>query len=158
MGATRVRPLRADEWRELREIRLAALLDAPDAFATRYAEAAARDDERWRTDAVERATFVAVEDGRIVGMASGWDDAGAAQLIQMFVRPEARGRGLADELVAAVVRWARERGFERLELGVTDGNLAAERVYARCGFVRVGEPIDRSGAGVAREARMALGL
>jgi RimJ/RimL family protein N-acetyltransferase len=157
MRAKRVRPLRPDEWRELREIRLAALLDAPDAFATRYAEAAARGEERWRTDAVERATFVAVEGDRIVGMASGWNDSGTARLIQMFVRPEARGRGLADELVAAVARWARELGFARLELGVVEGNVVAERAYARCGFVRVGDLVDR-GEGMAPEVRMALAL
>jgi GNAT superfamily N-acetyltransferase len=163
MRANRVRRLRADEWRELKEIRLAALLDAPDAFATRHAEAAARDDARWRADAArgagtEHATFVAVVDGRFVGMAGGWSDDGVARLIQMFVRPEARGTGVADELILAVAGWARDQGFARLELGVVEGNEAAERAYARCGFVRVGAPLDRSAAGLAPEVRMALAL
>jgi RimJ/RimL family protein N-acetyltransferase len=164
MSANRVRRLRADEWRELREIRLAALLDAPEAFATRYAEAAARDDARWRSDAArgagtESATFVAVDDGRLVGMAGGWSGDGTARLVQMFVRPEARGTGLAGELVAAVAAWARELGFGRLELGVVEGNDAAERAYARCGFVRVGEPAASAAHGPgAREVRMVLTL
>jgi RimJ/RimL family protein N-acetyltransferase len=163
MSANRVRRLRADEWRELREIRLAALHDAPEAFATRYAEAAARDDARWQSDALrgaqrESATFVAVADGRVVGMVGGWSDDGTARLIQMFVRPEARGAGLADELVAAVAAWARGLGFDRLELGVVEGNDAAERAYARCGFVRVGEPLDSPAHGPAREIRMVLAL
>jgi RimJ/RimL family protein N-acetyltransferase len=163
MGANRVRRLRADEWRELKEIRLAALDDAPDAFATRHAEAAERDDARWRDDALrgsgaQSPTFVAVDGQRLVGMVGGWSDGGVARLIQMFVRPEARGRGLTDELVAAVAGWAREQGFDRLELGVAEGNVAAERAYARCGFVRAGEPIDRSADGLAPELRMELAL
>jgi RimJ/RimL family protein N-acetyltransferase len=163
MGANRVRRLRADEWRELKEIRLAALLDAPDAFATRYDEAAARDDERWQADALRGTgpgspTFVAVVDGRLAGMVGGWSDDGAARLVQMFVRTEARGSGLADELVAAVAGWARAQGFDRLELGVVAGNVPAQRVYARSGFVQVGEPIDRSAVGLAPELRMELAL
>lgn len=163
MDANGVRRLRADEWRELKEVRLAALAAAPDAFATRRAEAAARDDARWQADALrgsglESPTFVAVRGDRLVGMASGWSDAGTARLVQMFVRPEARGSGLADALIAAVADWARAQGFDRLELGVVEGNMAALRAYARNGFVRVGEPIDRSAAGLAPEVRMELAL
>jgi RimJ/RimL family protein N-acetyltransferase len=163
MGANRVRRLRAGEWRALKEIRLAALQDAPDAFATRHGEASERDDARWQADAhrgsrVEGPTFVAVDGERFVGMVGGWRDGDRARLVQMFVRPEARGSGVADELISAVAAWAREEGFARLELGVVEGNAAAERAYARCGFVRVGEPIDRSAAGLAPEVRMELTL
>src|SRR6185437_10239571 len=76
MGANRVRRLRADEWRELKEIRLAAL-----------DEAAERDDARWRDDALrgsgaQSPTFVAVDGQRLVGMVGGWSDGGVARLIQ----------------------------------------------------------------------------
>ena len=76
----------------------------------------------------------------------------------LFVRPEARGAGLADDLVAAVAGWARRRGFAGLELGVVEGNAAAERVYSRCGFVREGDPLDRSDRELAPEVRMTLAL
>jgi GNAT superfamily N-acetyltransferase len=163
MGANRVRRLGAREWRPLKEIRLAALRDAPDAFATRHAEAAGREDPRWQADAlrgsgVESPTFVAVDGERFVGMVGGWRDGDTARLVQMFVRPESRGTGLAAELIAAVAEWARDQGFDRLELGIVEGNATAERAYLRCGFVRVGEPLDRSAAGLPPEVRMVLDL
>jgi RimJ/RimL family protein N-acetyltransferase len=56
----------------------------------------------------------------------------------MWVAPSARGRGLGRELAEAVVGWARDRGFERLRLGVTAEAPAALRLYERLGFVRTG--------------------
>jgi len=42
-----IRELRATEWQAYRTLRLRALVDAPDAFSTRYAQAAAQPDEYW---------------------------------------------------------------------------------------------------------------
>jgi RimJ/RimL family protein N-acetyltransferase len=50
-----------------------------------------------------------------------------------------------------------ENGFARVELGVAAGNTGAERLYARCGFVRNGERVERPAAGIC-ELRMALTL
>src|SRR6185437_6347184 len=78
MGANRVRRLRADEWRELKEIRLAALDDAPDAFATRHAEASERDDARWRADALRGSGAQSPTSSPWTeGVSSAWSAAGA---------------------------------------------------------------------------------
>jgi GNAT superfamily N-acetyltransferase len=128
-----------DEWRSYREVRLAALHDAPAAFWTTAAVAGALTEEEWRRRLADGACFVAVADGRAVGLAAGFDEAPeVAELISMWVEPSWRGRGVADQLVTAVTGWAAGEGFARVRLWVAVGNDAAERLYARHQFVKTG--------------------
>jgi ribosomal protein S18 acetylase RimI-like enzyme len=55
----------------------------------------------------------------------------------LYVRPAARGTGLAKELVRAAAEHAREQGAEVLELDVLEDNEGARRVYDRLGFATV---------------------
>ncbi len=55
----------------------------------------------------------------------------------MYVRPEARGTGVAGRLVEAVIDFARPR-VELIQLSVVMGNERARRLYARLGFVEYG--------------------
>ena len=55
----------------------------------------------------------------------------------MYVRPAARGTGLARQLVEAVLEYARER-VELVQLSVIAGNVAAQRLYGALGFVAYG--------------------
>ncbi|GAA1518006.1 GNAT family N-acetyltransferase [Kribbella lupini] len=57
-----------------------------------------------------------------------------AELVSMYVRPEARGGGVAGRLIDAFVAWARERGAARLEVSAYAANETAVRVYERHGF------------------------
>lgn len=50
------------------------------------------------------------------------------------VKPQARGTGVIDRLLQAVLGRGRERGFERAQLGVLLGNTPALRAYGRAGF------------------------
>ncbi len=71
-------------------IRLRALRDAPEAFATTFADAHARPIESWREQLESLATFVAVADDLDVGVARGarqQERPGAAGLISMWVAP-----------------------------------------------------------------------
>ena len=84
--------LSIDEGLRLRTIRLRALADAPDAFASTHAEVAARPPEIWPKQLQEIATFVAVHDGKDVGLVRCASDAhhqDTAWLISMWVAPEA---------------------------------------------------------------------
>lgn len=62
-----------------------------------------------------------------------------AQVQGVWVAPRWRGRGIATAAMAAVVRDAVRRVAPTVSLYVNDYNLAARRVYARCGFRQVGE-------------------
>jgi RimJ/RimL family protein N-acetyltransferase len=55
----------------------------------------------------------------------------------MYVRSPARGTGVAQRLVEAVIDYARPR-VELIQLSVVMGNEPARRLYARLGFVEYG--------------------
>jgi ribosomal protein S18 acetylase RimI-like enzyme len=57
----------------------------------------------------------------------------------MYVRPQARGRGVGGALVAAVIGWARARDAASVHLWVTETNKPARLLYERCGFTLTGE-------------------
>ena len=55
----------------------------------------------------------------------------------MATAPEARGRGVARRVLAALGRWAHERGAEQMYLQAAPGNLPALRLHERMGFVEL---------------------
>ncbi len=57
-----------------------------------------------------------------------------ARLTDLYVRPEARGHGLAEALVREVVARLAGEGVEALDLEVSASNGAARSVYGRWGF------------------------
>jgi len=62
-----------------------------------------------------------------------------ATLFGMYVPAARRNRGLGRRLVIEALADATDRPAARLvQLTVTDGNAAAEALYASCGFVRFG--------------------
>lgn len=140
-----VRTLGADDWRDWRALRLAALAEAPDAFGSRPADWRGDGDreERWRARLTGRWHNVVAElAGRPAGMASGFlPDSGPPELLSMWVAPFARGRGVGDALVASVVAWAQKQGRGALVLHVREASPAAIALYARHGFVDRG-PVD----------------
>jgi ribosomal protein S18 acetylase RimI-like enzyme len=141
MPDTKIERLFVGDEDRLRRIRLRALRDAPDAFETTFEAASGQPLESWRQQLETLATFVAVADGLDVGMVRGARQDGrheTADLISMWVAPEARHRSLGSALIVAVVGWARSEGFQRLVLEVTEGNTAALALYARAGFIPTG--------------------
>jgi ribosomal protein S18 acetylase RimI-like enzyme len=140
-----VRRARAADWEALRELRLRALADAPDAFASTLAEEAALPEQAWRQRAgggPASVNFVACEDGAYIGMAAIFavaDAPGRTHLVGMWVDPRQRRRGVARALVERAVRWARERQAGEVVLWVADHNVPARRLYERAGFRPTGE-------------------
>jgi ribosomal protein S18 acetylase RimI-like enzyme len=155
-----VRVLTPDRWPVWRQLRLAALEDAPLAFGSRLADWQAEGDRegRWRArlDIPGSHNLVALRDGEPVGMASGvpGPEEGVVELISMWVNPMARGRGVGDRLVEAVERWALHRRAAVVRLSVIPGNQHAIALYRRHGFVDTGELGDLMPDGVQRERVM----
>jgi len=135
-----IRRLAAADWAAFREIRLAALRDAPEAFGSTAADAEKLDEEEWRRRLERRAVFLAEVSRESVGLAAGidGDQPGEAELISMWVAPAWRGNGVGDRLVEAVLAWATGEGFRTVGLWVAKGNARAERLYARQGFDATG--------------------
>lgn len=132
--------LTADDWTVWRELRIAALTDAPDAFGSRLADWQGEGDreERWRGRLSIPGShhLAAVLDGKPVGMISGvpGPDRGVVKLISMWVSKDARGQGVGDHLLGAVEQRARRTGADALQLAVRPGNGNAIALYRRNGF------------------------
>jgi GNAT superfamily N-acetyltransferase len=137
------------DWRAWRDIRLLALRDAPDAFASTYAEQVALGGAYWRQRVADGGLFLAwiqevsppeASTVKPAGMAGGYQAApGTVELISMFVRPQARGYGVGEALIDAVIGWARERDATSVHLWVTETNKPARLLYERCGFSATAE-------------------
>jgi GNAT superfamily N-acetyltransferase len=158
-----VREVDVDEWELLRDVRLAALREAPYAFGSTYAREAPFTEEQWRGRLSSRSvTFFAFAEqlaaGEPAGLAGVYEEDGMADLVSMWVRPTARGLGVGESLVMAAADWAKVRDHDTLYLWVTETNPGARRLYERCGFTPTGErqalPSDPS----LQEIRMRRGL
>jgi ribosomal protein S18 acetylase RimI-like enzyme len=138
-----IRRLGPDEWTVLRDVRLASLADSPAAFGSTPAREAGFDEATWRDRATTNGWYIATAGDTVVGIVAGYHDAGSPatqrHLVAMWVAPQARGTGLAAELVEAVVEWACADGATELTLGVADGNDRARALYVKCGFDSTGE-------------------
>jgi GNAT superfamily N-acetyltransferase len=139
-----VRRIRPTEWRRLRDVRLEALADSPQAFITTLAEARRFPDSLWSdrasvgSEGPGQATMIAVSGGRTVGMAVGLDRSsvapGVVAVVSVFVSPDVRRRGVARALMAAVEAWASGVGATTTSLWVVDGNEGARTLYESLGY------------------------
>jgi GNAT superfamily N-acetyltransferase len=129
------------DWRLFRDIRLAALADAPNAFGSTLARERELSEADWRERLSRREQFLAGVNGLSVGTAAGilGGVPGSAELVSMWVDPGWRGLGLGRLLVQTVLEWAAGQGVSEVGLWMTDDNLAAERLYLRHGFEHTGE-------------------
>lgn len=159
-GMVDIRRVQPDDWQLLRDTRLAALKDAPEAFESRYEDALGFDEAEWRRRAVGHAVFLAYDGTDPIGMAGGIDEGRprSRELISMWVSPAARGLGLAARLIDVVADWARADGADELSLWVVLGNASAQAAYDRAGFVATGEQHPVRGGDGRIEERMILAL
>ena len=139
-----VRETVIDDWQALRDIRLEALRDAPTAFGSVYEREVLRGEAHWRDRIARGGTFLAfvpeVSATEPAGLTGGYqEDPVIVELVSMYVRPRARGRGVGEALVATVINWAGNRDATSVHLWVTETNAPARALYERCGFTLTGE-------------------
>ena len=82
--------------------------------------------------------FIAECAGMIVGYVCLMSLFEEAQILDITVAPEWRGKGVARVLMDHAIQMAREKGAEVLTLEVRASNVAAITLYERCGFTRTG--------------------
>ncbi len=137
-------------WREARKLRLEALLEEPQAFASSYAEEAAFDDSLWlnRLATAEardgNLTYYAENCGKLVGMAGAtWSQREkrrhVADIYSVYVSPAERGKGIASALLRALLgELASMPQIVKVSLTVNSNSQAAIRLYQRMNFEIVG--------------------
>lgn len=138
-----IRPIRPDEWVDLRDLRMRALRGDPSAFSSTLDEDSTLDDDEWRRRASSdshQVTLVAVA-GRPVGMCAVVREGAAdtARLVAMWVEPDHRSQGIGAALVEAAADWTSSHGIGTLHLWVNEGNTTAVGLYRDHGFVPTGD-------------------
>ena len=144
---TSVRRIRIGESELLKRMRLTSLREAPYAFSSTYESALRRSPESWTGQAdrsaqgSDRATFIAFSGDSPIGIAALYRDEDrmdVGQVLQVWVAPEYRSKGVALGLMDAIFQWAKENGFRKIVATITKGNTRALRFYQKCGF----RPVD----------------
>ncbi|MEV7780723.1 GNAT family protein [Kitasatospora sp. NPDC088351] len=176
-----IRAVRHEDWSRVKAIRLEALRDplAHLAFLETHEQAAAKPDAFWQERAAGAAEgrtarqFVAESaDGRWLGTVSVlveragvetfFDDVpeqAQTHFVGVFVQPEARGTGLAEELFRAALAWSwslPEPRIERVRLFVHEDNPRAEALYAKVGFRRTGFSVPAAADPARRDNELVL--
>ena len=125
----------------LREVRIQALSDAPEAFGSTLDNELARTTADWQRWMSPGVVFILYEPTGARGMVAGLhdeSDPAVVHLMAMWVHPNIRGSGGADDLVSAVVSWAESKGAKLMRLKVIRGNDRARHFYERMGFCPTG--------------------
>ncbi|HTW56198.1 MAG TPA: GNAT family N-acetyltransferase [Thermoplasmata archaeon] len=141
-----VRRLEPEEWVEFRALRLAALGADRLAFGSTLERESAYPDEKWRdwcrngASDPHDATFVALHDGRSVGMAGVFHAEDGYHVWGMWVAPAQRRAGVGTALLRFALEWValRAPGVPVL-LDVNPTQEGAVRLYRAHGFEFTGD-------------------
>jgi aminoglycoside 6'-N-acetyltransferase len=86
------------------------------------------------------APFIVEENGRPVGYIQAWWEAGTEEAgVDLFLAPDARGRGLGPDAANALARHLLARGWARITTDPYVWNERAVRAWRRAGFVDIEE-------------------
>jgi GNAT superfamily N-acetyltransferase len=98
-----------------------------------------RRNARWWRDVMRRRAILVLDvDGAVSGYAtfapaSGRNHAGAAEIQELYLRPEYQGIGLGVRLFSAALKRVRARGYARVLVRALAENERASNFYARRG-------------------------
>jgi ribosomal protein S18 acetylase RimI-like enzyme len=125
-----------------RSIRLEALQNAPEAFGSTFEKESAESVQYFVDRLARNVVFGGFFDQSLVGVAGFYKQEGTKMshkgvLWGMYVKPEARGSGVAAALVEALLEHACKE-VEQVQLTVVVNNARVRRFYERMGFVEYG--------------------
>jgi GNAT superfamily N-acetyltransferase len=141
----RIEILACDDWAGLRDIRLSALLDAPNSFLATHEKESRYKEQRWRAELARGQWHVGFMDGEQVSLLGATREPGRPAyecfLEYLWVRPERRGSGVGLRFFDLVLGRVQATGVRTVFLWVLDGNEVAVRLYQKAGFEPVGQPV-----------------
>lgn len=140
-----IRRAAGDDAERVRRLRLDALRNHPQAFASDYESSQVEGIDFWRERIASQAEkgegiiIVAEAGEKLVGMTGLYRGSRvrtrhSGTIWGVYVDPEWRGLRLGDVLVEAAVAWGREQGVVVAKLAVITTNIPAINSYLRCGF------------------------
>lgn len=127
----------------LRDLRVAALTDAPYAFGETLSEVIAEPPEFFLATAARHShsdtstSFIAFANGTPVGMVGAFVEEqppNRAFLCALWMKPEHRGSAIAPRLVLTACSWLRLRSGPEVFAWVADANVRALAFYRKLGF------------------------
>ena len=136
--------LSPDDWLRLRDLRLASLLDAPDAFGGNHELESAFSEAQWRETFEKLAYIVASIDGEDIAIMSieplRGDFGAQCWIGGCWSNPDYRGGGALRAMFDYLDSIAEARGWGIQGLGVFVANESAIAAYEKLGFVAMGDP------------------
>jgi putative acetyltransferase len=99
-----------------------------------------------------QSVYYVVEQGsELLGGAGIYPTAGlgnsTCELVKMYLKPDARGKGIAKMLLHHCFEFARNTGFENIYLETMPELATAVKLYEKKGFKRLSAPLGNSGHG-----------
>jgi dTDP-4-amino-4,6-dideoxy-D-galactose acyltransferase len=106
---------------------------------TKFPQATARAMfEEWIIRSVDKAVadevLVIRQDSSIVGMVTIATKGNRGSIGLLAVAERCRGRQFGQALVVAAQNWCRDRSFREMQVITQQANVAAQRLYYKCGF------------------------
>lgn len=133
-----IEPLREKDWELWKKIRLEALQTHPEAFGSSFEEEAIYTELEWKKTFKSSVIFGAFLDNQLVAVSGFYifqplkmRHKGA--LFGMYVKPEARGKGIADALIKKIISHAHSSVIQ-LYCSVVTSNKTALKLYQKHGF------------------------
>jgi ribosomal protein S18 acetylase RimI-like enzyme len=99
------------------------------------------------------SSFVAVEDGKVVGFVDLWEmpdlvhGAHLGYVMSLVVQAGRWGEGIGSALLERVLEVAREKGLAELHVATEKGNERARKLYDRLGFTTESVLLEWDGEG-----------
>ena len=139
-----IRQITAQDLELFKEIRLEALQNHPEVFASGYELEKGDPDSKWleriaANDGRSSIIYTALWNNRLAGMIGIFrgqfpKNKHSGTIWGVYCRPDHRKQGIATRMLETCANWARERTMRVLKLNVVTTNSAAIRCYAGYGF------------------------
>ena len=143
-----IKRIHKEQWETYRNIRLAALQEAPYAFTTTYASAVARTPASWRaqaeafSDGTDQCLLIAYVDHVAIALCAFYRDnthSHVGEIVEVWVASDYRGTSVAKDLIDAMIQWACSTNTTLIRLDVKKENRRAIGFYQNYGFTVIGE-------------------